>query len=160
MYKPACATACRDILSAYSLECEDDNQDHTHMKRMAGMGMEKTPPTPECYAVNDPYLQSLAYCISEHCQDQHIYTIEEWWDGRVTGNAINQPKPKETYQSALAKIVQNPPTNVTDPEEMLTEPSLVDDRKWLGNFHGDAVFARNERMHVTLGHVHIRGTHH
>ena len=151
MYKPACATACRDVLSKYSLECEGDNQDHSHMKRMAGMGEEKVPPTPQCYAVNDAYLQSLAYCISEHCDDVPVYTLERFWNRRVTGRAPDQPQPKETYQQTLAKIVQNPPTNGTDPEEMLMEPSLVDGQTWLGNYHGDSVFEKNERMHVTLG---------
>ncbi|UJO24165.1 Ferric/cupric reductase transmembrane component B [Fulvia fulva] len=151
MYKPACATACRDVLSAYSLECEGDNQDHSHMRRMAGMGAEKVPPSPSCYAVNDPYLQSLAYCISQHCEDIPIYTIEQWWNRRVTGRVPGQPKPKETYQQSLAKIVVNPPTNVTESEEMLMEPSLVEDETWLANFHGDSVFEKNERMHVTLG---------
>ncbi|EME44707.1 hypothetical protein DOTSEDRAFT_88769 [Dothistroma septosporum NZE10] len=154
MYKPACASACRDVLSKYSLECKGDNRDRSHVtERMAGMEEEKEPPTPECYAVNDPYLRSLAYCITEHCQDMPIYMIEQWWDRRVTGDLPQQPKPKETYQASLLKIIQDPPTNVSDSEGMLMAPSLVDNDIWLAHYHGDSVFARNERMHVTVGLV-------
>lgn len=42
---------------------------------------------PECYATDDAFLQSLAYCISTHCQGTPSWELERYWKMNVAGRA-------------------------------------------------------------------------
>ncbi|KAF2210465.1 hypothetical protein CERZMDRAFT_60697 [Cercospora zeae-maydis SCOH1-5] len=148
MYKPTCATACRDSVSN-PLNC-NGTTDHNHMmKRMGGMSMEK--PSPECYATSDRFLQSVAYCISQHCQDIEIWKIEQWWSRRIPGSTPGQPQPKETYQEALADVIIPPNVTIPTGEMLMDENTLVLYDTWLANYNGDGVFEINESTHVRYG---------
>lgn len=141
MYKPPCAYACKDSISN-PLNC-DEHADH-HMRvvrRMSGMDMEK--PSPECHASNEPYLQTLAYCMSTHCEDVEVWKLERFWKMNVAGRALHQPSPKMTYQEALESI-DEAPSKVTPAEEMLHGVSLVDEETYLSSFNGDHTFEIHE----------------
>ncbi|CAK1363296.1 unnamed protein product [Cercospora beticola] len=148
MYKPTCATACRDSVSN-PLNCNGTTDHHHMVKRMGGMSMEK--PTPECYANNDRFLQSVAYCVSQHCQDVEPWKVEQWWARRMPGKIPGQPKPKETYQEALAKVIIPPNTTIPADEMLMDENTLVAGDTYLANFNGDDVFESNESTHVRFG---------
>lgn len=148
MYKPTCATACRDSVTN-PLNCNGTTDHHHMMKRMGGMSMEK--PTPECYANNDRFLQSVAYCVSQHCQDVEPWKIEQWWTRRIVGKIPGQPRPKETYQEALARVVIPPNTTIPTDEMLMDENTLVAEDTYLANFNGDDVFEVNESTHVRYG---------
>jgi len=64
MYNPGCAAACNPIF--WSDEASMDDHDGMVVKRM---DMSSAAPSLKCLATNDPYLQSLAYCMSTHCGD-------------------------------------------------------------------------------------------
>lgn len=42
---------------------------------------------PECYATDDVFLQSLAYCISTHCKGTQAWELERYWKMNVAGRA-------------------------------------------------------------------------
>ena len=88
MYQPPCAHACRSALSGYMLSCSEmsTDEDMSGMdmklrKRMDGMGSDGPSFTtsPHCYAADDEFLQSLAYCISHHCSELSVSTLESFW---------------------------------------------------------------------------------
>lgn len=145
MYKPVCASACRASVSN-PLNCAD----HQMVKRMGGMKKKKE--SPECYANNDPFLQTVAYCISTHCQDVPIWKLEQWWAKRIPGKMPHQPQPKQTYQETLASIT-TPPQNVTASDDMLMETSLVDEDDYISNYNGNYIFEKNEVTHARHGYV-------
>ncbi|KAI5360102.1 putative ferric reductase transmembrane component-like domain-containing protein [Septoria linicola] len=148
MYKPACATACRDSVKN-PLNC-NGTSDHSHMmKRMGGMSMEK--PSPECYANNDRFLQSVAFCVSQHCQDVPTWQLEQWWAERIPGRTPGQPAPKESYQEALANVDTPPNATISSDEMLMDENTLVDGDTYLANFNGDDVFEMNESTHARYG---------
>ncbi|KAM0721446.1 hypothetical protein Q7P37_002370 [Cladosporium fusiforme] len=148
MYRPACAFACQSSISN-PLDCPDDDHHHDMdgmvMKRMSGMDMEK--PSPECYANNEPYLQTLAYCISTHCStDVTNSSIDRFFEMSLGGRLKQPPKPLYAYAEALLKI-ETPPTNQTDPEEMLTKVSLIDEEYYIANLNGNDGFQFSEARH-------------
>lgn len=146
MYKPACAFACQSSISN-PLDCPDAHHDMEGMvmKRMSGMDMEK--PSPECYANNEPYLQTLAYCISTHCaEDVTNSSIDSFFEMSLGGRLKQPPKPMYSYAEALLRI-ETPPTNQTDPEEMLTRVSLIDDESYIANLNGNDGFQNSEAKH-------------
>lgn len=130
------------------LDC-DGHSMGSHKKRM-DMSMEV--PSPECYASNDPFLQTVAFCVSTHCDDVPLWELEQWWSRRLTGRAADLPKPKQSYQEALAKVVARP-NSTTPSDEMLMETSLVDEETYLANYNGNGAFEKNESTHVRYGLV-------
>ena len=123
--------------------------DHSHMvKRMGGMSMDK--PSPQCYANNDRFLQSVAYCVSQHCEDVPTWKLERWWTKKISG-AKGQPEPKESYQQTLAKIATPPNATIPADEMLMDENTLVDEETWLANYNADYIFEENESTHVRYG---------
>jgi len=108
-YAPVtCAYACRGSIAGWMLDCPDAA--HHHHERRAMMAM--APPSPACYASNDPFLTSLAWCIKTHCPaDLPVSLLERYWEANVAGRMEDQPRPKYSYQDALARITA-PPTTV------------------------------------------------
>lgn len=147
MYKPACAFACQSSISN-PLDCPDSHHDMEGMemvKRMSGMDMEK--PSPECYANNEPYLQTLAYCISTHCgEDVTNSSIDGFFEMSLGGRLKHPPKPLYAYAEALIRIDQ-PPTSQTPSDEMLTRVSLVDEDDYVSNLNGNDGFQESEAQH-------------
>ncbi|KAK5174809.1 uncharacterized protein LTR77_001892 [Saxophila tyrrhenica] len=121
--------------------------DHDMVKRMS-MGGES--PSPECYATNLPFLQTLAFCISTHCESVETWEVEKWWETFVPGRMPSQPKPRLTYQQSLATI-PNPPNSTTPADEMLSSVSLVSEEDYAANFNGDHTFEINDARHETYG---------
>ncbi|KXT06765.1 hypothetical protein AC578_7222 [Pseudocercospora eumusae] len=152
MYKPTCATACRDSVSN-PLMCSD-NSSAPLAKRMGGMSMQK--PSAECYANNDPFLESVAYCISSRCHDVPEWRLEQWWAKRIVGRQSNQPPPKQTWQQTLAKI-STPPNSTVPSDQVLRQATLVSDETYQSNYNGDGIFEVNEATHVRYGLVLLLG---
>lgn len=148
MYDPPCAFACRDMASGFMLDCGDAGSGGG--SHHGGMEMEK--PTPLCYTVNEPFLQTLAYCISTHCQDQPFSKLENWWVEEVAGREPNQPVPKISYQKALANVGQAP-TSIVGEEDVLNRTSLIDEDGWLASYNGDHGFEITEIRSETYGLV-------
>lgn len=123
-YLPAtCAYACRSTMAMWMLECPDDPSAHADMH--AGMMHHASP---ECFAANDPFLTSLAWCIKTHCADKDlsVSVLERFWEMNVAGRKDDQPLPKYSYQDALARIKVTP-TGKYNSSLVLNETQLVDE---------------------------------
>ncbi|KAF1988396.1 ferric reductase-like protein transmembrane component 4 [Aulographum hederae CBS 113979] len=151
MYKPTCAFACRDTISGSSLSCTPHSMDD--MEGMDGMAMDMGGDTePECYATDDVFLQTLAYCISTHCQGVPLWELEEYWKKNVAGNDAVQPDPKISYQKALEDITETP-TAVLVSGEPLNVTSVVGEEDYMLNWRADSIFEDMEVTHERYGLV-------
>ncbi|KAK3063404.1 hypothetical protein LTS18_000639 [Coniosporium uncinatum] len=149
MYVPNCAYSCRTTIASSPLNCSAVPD--TDMADMGDMAMDMTPTSsPECYATDDAFLQTLAYCISTHCGDLEAWKIEQWWIQNVAGIQADQPDPKETYQMALAQVV-SPPTDVLVSGDPLNKTSLVPEEDYMANWNAQGLFEEIELKSENYG---------
>lgn len=127
MYDPVCAFACRAVIASAAIEC-DDTHDHSDMD-MGGMSMavvkrhgHDTEITPECRAMSEPFLTTLAYCINSSCTDTKAWILEKYWLDETTGEPGVEPM--WTYEQSLMMVNATPATTF-DPEEMMMDTQLV-----------------------------------
>ena len=147
MYHPLCAYTCRDVLAASMLDCSET----THMSDSMGMEMESET-TPECYASDDSFLQTLAYCMSTHCGDVAIWDLEKYWMMNVAGKQSNQPVPKATYQQTLANITLRPADTLVAGED-LNKTRIISDEDYEASHNALSIFEAMEDNHETYGCV-------
>jgi len=147
MYNPTCAYACRSTVTAWSLNCPGEESHHG-----GGSHSMHDMPSPQCYATNDPFLQTLALCISKHCEGVTASLLEKYWELNVAGRNKVQPLPKYSYQDAL-RLIEKPVTTIVDSEEVLTTPSLVDEEAYQSNFRTQLNFEQQEKRHSFYGYV-------
>ena len=94
------------------------------------LGMMQQTTSSECWATNEPYLTTLAYCMYVKCKDSHVPAskLGWFWETEATGQSTAGQVligPKWTYAEALAQI-QSPPTIELDANaEQLNVTSLV-----------------------------------
>ncbi|KAF7175084.1 hypothetical protein CNMCM7691_006488 [Aspergillus felis] len=148
MYKPVCAFACRASITN-PLDC-NGAADHNMGMDMSSMAMDT--PSPSCYANNDPFLQTLAYCMYTHCAGIPVSALENYWDLEVAGSLQHQPSPKESYQKALGSLAK-PPTTTLNASAVLDSLSLIDEETYLDNYNTLSTFADVETSHETYGLV-------
>jgi hypothetical protein len=150
MYKPTCAFACRDSIASSTLTCTTTSD----MADMPGLAMDmgSGETEPDCYATDDAFLQTLAWCISIHCKNVPEWKLEKYWKMNVAGHAAVQPIPKETYQQTLARIVSGPNETLVGGDP-LNKTSLVFEEDWLSNFNADSEFETQEVTHERYGCV-------
>ncbi|KAE8378513.1 ferric reductase [Aspergillus bertholletiae] len=137
MYKPPCAHACRSSITN-PLNCSSSSEDGIGIKWTV-----ETSPDPECYATNDGFLQTLAYCIYSHCQMVPNSTLQKYWE---------QSLPKEAYQQALQSIGFMP-NITTDVSTVLESASLVPEELYDLNWRTLTAFEKVEATHERYGLV-------
>jgi hypothetical protein len=148
MYDPLCAFSCRAVVSGATLLCST-NEDGGHS--MPGMTMGMGAMTePDCYATDDIYLQTMAYCISTHCKDVPNSKLEKYWEVNIVGDQSDQPKPKKSYQQALASIKDTPTETIVSGEQ-LNKTGLVSDEDYTMNWNSQMSFERAEDTHERYG---------
>ena len=144
MYKPLCALTCRDVLSTSILTCSEPMD-------MSDMGMDMGSDTSlECYATDDAFLDTLAYCLSTHCQDVTVWELEKYWNRNVVGNQRNQPIPKATYQQTVAKMTTKP-TDTLVIGEALNKTMIVSHEDYEASYNAQGVFEKMEDNHEKYG---------
>ena len=142
MYNPLCAFTCRDVLSSSKLNCSE----HMH-----GSGTEidmDSATSPECYATDDTFLETLAYCMSTRCPDVAIWDLERYWSMNVAGTQLRQPLPKASYQRTLADISTEPTATLVVGEE-LNETMIVSHQDYEASYNAHGVFEKVEVNHET-----------
>jgi len=97
MYEPPCAFACKGVLSECRLNCSAPSNDGSEFETSA-----------DCFASNDAFLQSLAWCTNSHCEGEKGWNIERFWEVDAVGEGMEQPEPKYGYRVALSMIVGEP----------------------------------------------------
>ncbi|KAF2687480.1 ferric reductase-like protein transmembrane component 4 [Lentithecium fluviatile CBS 122367] len=143
MYNPLCAYSCRAVFSMSALNCST-MMGMEGMEGMADMAMAET--SPECYATDDAFLQSMAYCISAKCTDLSKWKLEKYWKDNIVGTAPVQPDPKSTYQETLSNIT-SPPTEAMTSGDALNKTMLVDEEGYLQNWNAMGSFEKAEGIH-------------
>ena len=143
MYKPNCAFSCRAAISSATLECST-------MMEMEGMEMDMEDmmyeTSPDCYATDDAFLQTMAYCISSKCEDVSKWELEKYWQANIPGSKAVQPVPKWTYQQALEKVT-SPPNEAMASGGELNQTMLVNEDDWLANWNAQDSFEEAEGKH-------------
>lgn len=148
-FDPFCAFACRDSISGATLSCSTVMSDDMGvMSDMSGMVMTE----PECYATNDAFLQTLAWCVHAHCEDVAVWKLEQFWKANVAGTYAHQPDPKDTYQQALAKI-DGTPTAEYNETGTLNETSTISEDLWFAAYNTDTIFIHQESQQEKYGQV-------
>jgi hypothetical protein len=150
MSQPACAFGCRDAISGATLNCSTVEE----MTGMGGMDMNMgdamVTTDPACYAADDVFLQTLAWCIKARCKGIAVWELEKYWREYVPGTWAVQPVPKFTYQQALDGI-EGMPTAVYNETGKLGQTSIVAEELWYPAFHINVVFGDQERQQVKYG---------
>jgi hypothetical protein len=173
MYKPLCAYTCRASITN-PLDCNTASPNPsnpsnssvgveamnmtttTATKLVRRMSMSHDEPTPECYAINEPFLQTLAYCMLTHCgsdEEVSVWQRERYWAKNVAGREVQQLAPKWTYQAALSRVEDSEqvPNATISPDQMLMAAGLVDEEVYGENWNGYGMFERMEVRHEAYG---------
>ena len=143
-FEPICAFACRDSIASATLNCSMTMK----MDDMSGMEMAMT--DPECYATDNAFLQTLAWCMVTRCKDVLAWKLEKFWKENVAGTYAVQPDPKMSWREALDKI-DGTPTIVYGETGSLNKTSVVSEDLWFTAYSTDKVFREQESMQEKYG---------
>ncbi|KAI1382624.1 uncharacterized protein F4822DRAFT_439246 [Hypoxylon trugodes] len=150
MYYPTCAYACHDGVSQYQLSC-------SMVMKPGSMGgghhpMGKFMTDPDCYATDDNFLRSVAYCISSRCSDVPVSDLEYYWTHYLVGRYPGLPSPKEPYSVALLHA-DPPPRVVVPPGGLLNTTTLVSDKTYWESYNSDSSSEYTETKQTDFGLV-------
>lgn len=153
MYDPVCAYACRAVIASADIAC-DDAHDHGGMD-MGDMSMavevvkrhgHDTKITPQCRAMSEPFLTTLAYCINSTCpNDTEAWKLEKYWTTESTGEP--EVKPMWTYEESLVHVNGTPQTTY-DSHERMGETQLLATDSWGQQKRSLQSFAEGEAIHA------------
>ncbi|KAI1209537.1 uncharacterized protein F4807DRAFT_96622 [Annulohypoxylon truncatum] len=148
MYDPTCAFSCHDVISSYQLSCsvlsDQDDMD------MGGMSGPMIMTSSDCYANDDNFLHSMAYCISTHCPHVSDTRLEHYWEYFLVGRSPGQPTPKETYSIAL--LHADPPPKVTVAlQALLNTTTLVDEEEYLASYNSLSLCEETDTRQSNFG---------
>ncbi|KAL5334604.1 hypothetical protein BJX70DRAFT_377733 [Aspergillus crustosus] len=163
MYKPTCAFACKATFSN-PLNCTTPPDHATmHMKRhghsheevdlpMGDGWMVTASPDADCYATNDAFLQTLAYCLHSYCTDIANSTLQKYWEVDAVGRISNQPVPKMSYQDALDAVDGIPPV-LANSSVILYSVGSVTEETFMVEYRTLSTFEELETTHSRYGLV-------
>ncbi|KAM0270866.1 hypothetical protein ACHAQH_009292 [Verticillium albo-atrum] len=147
MYDPPCAFACRDAIAPHRLNCSTAEP---KAKRHGGHES-KFMTTPECFATDDSYLESLAWCIQSRCDELETWAIDKFWGTDVIWNqGVHRETPKLGFHDALSKAAKAP-TEEMEEHEVLQGVKHVPDKDWDKTFAMVRTFARIETSNSKYG---------
>lgn len=120
-YDPVCATACLRSFSTLTLSCSSEG---------VTVGMVTFETSTECYAVNTPFLTSVAWCAHTKCAsvEPSASLMEYWWYMQITGQrsaGVVAVPAKWTYAEALAQVTTPPTTQLDAMDTSLNVTSLA-----------------------------------
>jgi len=145
---PACAFACTGSLAGFALACStEDHGDHGggHGHGSPVMTM------PSCRAVDEPYLTTVAWCMSTKCADfaVPISRLEEVWELEITGDP--SVPAKWSYTEALLHV-DRPPTRTLVDGDQLNLTSLAP-ASWQVSYNTATVMDHESRTQSIYGCV-------
>lgn len=152
MYDPVCAYACRAVIASAEIPC-DTSHDHGEMDMgdMGDMAMRKrhsheSKITPECRAMSEPFLTSLAYCINSTCtEDIEVWKLEKYFLVEATGEpGVN---PMWGYELSLMHVNGTPDTTY-DSHAMMKKTQLLASQDWEQQKGSLKSFADGEAIHA------------
>ncbi|CAI6285873.1 unnamed protein product [Periconia digitata] len=130
-YDPVCAMACVRSLYTLTLSCSTGG---------GSLGMTELTTSPGCWATNDDYLTSLAYCMRSHCPASEFSDskLESFWELQATGqtNAGVQSVPaKWSFAQALAHASSKPTFTLSSDATVLNQTSLVNPSTYTSQYN-------------------------
>lgn len=137
---PACAFACRESISGARLTCSE----------IGASSADEVSTSTKCYASDDAFLQTLAWCMQSRCKNVSNWKLEKFWNENVAGSYKTQPQPRYTYEQALEKI-SSPPTAVFNMTGSLNATSVVFEDLWSANYDTDTDFMYRETLQELYG---------
>ena len=128
VYDLPCGAACYEAIAFNPLVCTPKTaKSHSH-----GHNRPKEPTTPSnCFATDSSFLTTLAWCISQNCQNVEVWRIEKFWRHHAVSKKIFPvpPVPKWTYQESLQKI-SDTPTQMMKKETLLNKTMVVNSHEY------------------------------
>ena len=120
-YDPFCAMSCLRSLYGLTLSCSSTGDT---------VGVMSMVTTSACWAMNTPYLTSLAWCMHTRCAEYNVAAskLEHFWETESTGQSDageTSVPAKWSYSEALANIPIPPTNQLTPTDKWLNETSLV-----------------------------------
>lgn len=147
MYEPHCAFACRDVLATRRLACSSAEEHHD--KRHGGHDS-PFETSADCFASDEAFLGSLAWCLHSRCEHEEAATLESFWHADAVGSGAHQPSPEYGYQESLGRIGK-PPTQTAGHDEVLDTVKLVPEEDWQMQYGKLRAAAQNEMQHTRHG---------
>ena len=150
MYQPTCAFACRSSITN-PLNCSTSSSGIGQaMIEVDSFEEIEVFPDAKCYAENDEFLQTLAYCIYFHCHQEQNSTLQRYWELNAAGSDAVQPSPKGSYQEALSSIGFTPNMTINS-TELLKTTCLVSEIVYKLEYNTMETFEHVEKSHATFG---------
>ncbi|KAF2434880.1 hypothetical protein EJ08DRAFT_685771 [Tothia fuscella] len=128
IYIPRCAHACKAAIADSPLECT------------------KKITSPQCFAINEPYLQTLAFCIASHCNNETDAARDRFWNQYLVGWKSTTPRPIYGYQNALEKA--GVPLLIMKDGQRLEQVSRVSDEDYHRAYSSLADWNESEMYHT------------
>jgi hypothetical protein len=130
-YDPVCAMACVRSLYTLSLSCSTGG---------GIIGMVAFTTSTECWAKNDEYLTSLAYCMHTRCESLGFpdSKLETFWEQQATGQTnagVRSVPAKWSFAQALAQVSSPPTFTLAANATELNETSLVNSLTYQSQFN-------------------------
>ncbi|EKD13649.1 uncharacterized protein L3040_004142 [Drepanopeziza brunnea f. sp. 'multigermtubi'] len=161
-YQDQCCQACYDSLSALYLSCTTFSSDMSPGMEMEmdmgmdmdmDMDMETTMATtgttsPECYASNSPWLQTMAYCIKSNC-DARGFPAEKQVTCFRQHAVMGAPTP--AFEESLPP--EAPTVELAADAMWLNTTSLVNRDTYESTYGTEAEFARAEYIHARYAFI-------
>ena len=149
-YDPVCATACYRCLYGLTLECSKQDG--------VTIGMVTFVTSTECYAANEPFLESVAWCASTKCADvsPSPALMEYWWDQQITGqkNTGTRTVPaKWSYGETLSHIQEPPTFQLAETDTTLNTTALVPPHQYAAQYNVLASTQREGVVTNSFGYV-------
>lgn len=152
MYDSVCAYACRAVMSSADIPC-DTSHDHGGMDMgdMGDMAMKKrhsheSKITPECRAMSEPFLTSLAYCINSTCDAGiEAWKLEKYFLVEATGEP--GVAPMWGYEQSLMHV-NGTPDSTYDSHAMMNKTQLLASGDWEQQRGSLKSFADGEAIHA------------
>jgi hypothetical protein len=100
--------------------------------------------SPECWATDDAYLTSLAYCMKTECAKSNIpiSKFESFWELQATGQSnagVMTIPAKWSFQESLSIVSSVPSVTLAANATWLNETSLVNPKTYLAQY--DVLYA-------------------
>lgn len=139
MYDPMCASACTSVFPQ-TINCMG-----------TGDSVDDESPSNQILATCEPYLESIAWCIHEHCGDGvEQEKLESWWLSNIPGQVPGQKAPKLTYKEALS-LVSKKPTETIKNGATLTQAVSVPESSYANEYEQEKVYEKVETNHSKYG---------
>lgn len=139
LYKPSCAFACQHVLSQSELNCSTYSVDSDS----ASISFNTSE---ACFASDEPFLLSLAWCLHEQCEEETL-VLDRFWEKDARGAAKGL---KYGFAEALKKSGRGP-EQVLKLKGALKEPRKVNLTDWSVADQSFDELAQAAKQHSSFG---------